>query len=421
MVFVADRRRTPSPPEQEAMMRQGRKRFWGVSYVFMAAMLVLAGCGGDDDDPEGAGATTTGAAGAKKAALAFVGPLTGPNANLGINIRDGMEVAIAEANERTDEYEFVMKEFDTQGDPAQAPGQKDKYIPDDEIIGVVGPTFSGETNAVLKDLDQAGLVMVSASATNVGLPNTVPNTKVFHRVIPDDAVQATGLNDYITKELKPTKVALIHDNTDYGKGLWEGVLELLGKASIDVSLTDAIDPKSQDFSAVVNKVKAGDVDLIFYGGYYNEAGRLKKQLSDADVDARFISGDGSLDPGFVVSSGAAGGEGALLSCPCRLATPDLPGKTGDFAEKYTDVIGKAPGTYSAEGYDAANLLIEGIEGGKDTRATLLDYVENLGSFDGVSKVIEFEANGNVKAGDVFVYEVKGGKITELGKASELTD
>jgi branched-chain amino acid transport system substrate-binding protein len=158
---------------------------------------------------------------------------------------------------------------------------------------------------------------------------------------------------------------------------------------------------------------------VFYGGYYNEAGRFKKQLADAGVTSTFISGDGSLDPGFVVSSGAPGGEGALLTCPCRLATPEIEGAPGEFATKYKEVNDKEPGTYSSEGYDATNILIKGILAGNDTRAKLLQYVESFDSHDGISKTIEFEENGNVKAGDVFVYEVKGGKIVELGKTSEL--
>ena len=387
--------------------------------LLLAATLVLAACGDDDDDTTAATDTTAAGGGEKKEfALAFVGPLTGPNANLGINIRDGMRVAIEEATEEHEDFTFTIKEFDTQGDPAQAPGQKDKYIPDESIIAVVGPTFSGETRAVLPDLQQAGLVMISASATNVTLP-TDPATDVFHRIIPDDGVQAQGIADYVTSKLKPKKIALIHDNTDYGKGLWEGVVKLLTDAGIDTTTTDAIDPKSQNYSVAVNKVKAANVDMVFYGGYYNEAGRLKKQLADAEVDATFISGDGSLDPGFVVSSGAPGGEGALLTCPCRLATPELEGAPGEFATKYKEVVGKDPGTYSSEGYDAASILIDGIVAGNDTRQKLLTYVESFEGFDGISKRVEFEENGNVKAGDVFVYEVKGGKITELGKTSEL--
>lgn len=400
--------------------RRSHIGFQGLLAIWMAAMLVLAACGDDDDAAD----TTTGdtseeGADKKRVAIGFVGPLTGENANLGINIRDGMKVAVKEANEKSDKYEYVIKPFDTQGDPAQAPGQKDKYIPDEEIVGIVGPTFSGETKAVLADLDQAKLVMVSASATNVDLPNVVPGTPIFHRVIPDDGVQATGLTKYVVDELKPKKITLIHDNTDYGKGLFEGVIKLLGEAGVDTSTSDAIDPKSRNYSAAVNKVKDAKADVIFYGGYYSQAGLLKKQLTDAGVKVPFISGDGSLDPGFIESSGAAGGEGALLTCPCRLASADAGGKVAEFAATYKKEIGKDPGTYSSEGYDAANILIAGIEAGNDTREKLLEYVENLDSHDGISKKVEFEENGNVKAGDVFVYQVKGGKIVELGKTSEL--
>ena len=396
-------------------MRRGRQRSFNLGVALLVALVVLGACG-DDEKTSSEGGTTDGK---KTIAIGMVGPLTGDNANLGVNIRDGVKVAVDEWNKKSTKYSYQLKEFDTQGDPAQAPTQMDRYIPDNSILGIVGPAFSGETKAVIPNLQQAGLVMVSASATNVALPTVVPDSTVFHRLIPDDDVQAKGVTEYVTKVIKPKKVALINDNTEYGKGLWEGVVKLLKEAKIDVSTTDSVDPKSQDFSAAVNKVKAARVDMVFYGGYYAEAGRFKKQLTDAGVTAKFLSGDGSLDQGFIASSGAAGGEGALLTCPCRLATPDLPGKAGEFATSYKNTVGRDPGTYSSEGYDAASILIAGIEAGNDTREKLLSYVENLPSFDGVSKTIEFEPNGNVKARDVFVYEVKGGKIVELGRTSEL--
>ncbi|HEY4410918.1 MAG TPA: branched-chain amino acid ABC transporter substrate-binding protein [Acidimicrobiia bacterium] len=388
----------------------------GIALLLSSVVLGACGGGGGSKNKASEGGSTNGK---KTVALGFVGPLTGDSANLGVNIRDGAKVAIDEWNKKGGPITYQLKEFDTQGDPAQAPTQKDRYIPDASVLGIVGPAFSGETKAVLPDLEQAGLVMISASATNAALPTVVPNSKVFHRIIADDDVQAQGVSDYVVKVIKPKKVALINDNTEYGKGLWEGVVKLLTAAKIDTTTTDSVDPKSQDFSAAVNKVKAAKVDMVFYGGYYSEAGRLKKQLSDAGVKAKFLSGDGSLDPGFITSSGAAGGEGALLTCPCRLATPDLPGKAGQFATSYKALNGRDPGTYSSEGYDAASMLIAGIEAGNDTRAKLLSYVDTLSSFDGVSKKIEFAPNGNIKAGDVFVYEVKAGKLTELGQTSEL--
>lgn len=400
-----------------------RRGLWRVIAILATATLVTAACGDDKKDTAGSASTTTAAAGGgekKTIGLAFVGPLTGDSANLGINTRNGIKVALEEANAKSTKYTYELREFDTQGDPAQAPTQADKYIPDKEILAVIGPEFSGETKAVLPTLEDAGLVMVSSSATNAALPTVVANSKVFHRVIPDDDVQGAGLTDYITKKLAAKKAAYVHDNSEYGKGLAEGTQKLLEARGVKTALVEAIDPKSQDYSAAVNKVSAAKVDFIFYGGYYAEAGRLKKQLTDATVKATFVTGDGALDKGFVEASGAAGGEGALITCPCKLATTDTPGELGAFAKKYKATNNTDPGTYSTEGYDATNLVIEGIEAGNDTRETLLKYIEEtFTSFTGLSKTIEFEENGNVKSGDVFVYEIKGGKITELGSTVEL--
>jgi branched-chain amino acid transport system substrate-binding protein len=388
--------------------------------VFLGLSLIVAACGSDDKaDTTDTTATGGGGGGGETYKLAFVGPLTGDAANLGINIRNGIKVAIEESN-ATNDFKIELKEFDTQGDPAQATTLKDDFIGDESILGVVGPTFSGETKALLPSFDEAGLVMVSASATNADLPTVVPGTKVFHRVIPDDNVQGAGLTDYVTKVLKAKKVAYVNDNSEYGKGLADGTQGLLEAAGVTTVAVEAVDPKSQDFSSAVNAVKAAGPDLVFYGGYYAEAGRLRKQLVDAGVDADFLSGDGSLDPGFIESAGA-GGEGAQISCPCNLATEDSSDKRlVDFAKAYKQTNGgAAAGTYSTEGYDAAKMLIEGIKAGNTDRAKLLDYIEGIDTYDGLSKPISFEDNGNVKATDVFVFDIKGGKIVLLGKTSEL--
>jgi branched-chain amino acid transport system substrate-binding protein len=243
---------------------------------------------------------------------------------------------------------------------------------------------------------------------------------VFHRLVPDDDVQGKGLADYVSKKLAVKRAAYVDDNSEYGKGLADGTRTLLEKAGVQTAATDHVDPRSQDFSAAVNKMKSANADLIFYGGYYSEAGRLRKQLVDGGVKTRFLSGDGSLDAGFLTAAGAAGAEGAQVTCACKLATEDAGGKLGDFAKSYKAVNGAAPGTYSTEGFDAANILIKGIRDGKADRKALLDYVENLGSVDGVGKTISFEPNGNIKATGVFVYEVKSGKLTALGTTEELT-
>jgi branched-chain amino acid transport system substrate-binding protein len=167
-------------------------------------------------------------------------------------------------------------------------------------------------------------------------------------------------------------------------------------------------------------VKAADPDVVFYGGYYEAAGRLKKQLTDAGVKATFISGDGSLDPGFITAAGAAGAEGAQLSCPCNLATEASGGALATFAKAYKKLNGADAGTYSTEAYDATRLLMAGIKDGNTTRPKLLAYIEKQTKVaDAISKEVEFEANGNIKAQGVFLFEVKGGKIVPLLKTDDL--
>ena len=370
-----------------------------------AIVLIAAACSDDKKT-----ATTTSGGGAKEFSIAYVGPLTGDAANLGIYIRDGAKTAVDEFNKANPDTKITLKEFDTQGDPAQAPTVLDKYINDSSILGLVGPAFSGETKAVLPTLEENKLVMVSASATNTALPDVVPNSKSFHRVLPDDKAQAAGIVKFLETKLKPATIAIIHDNSEYGKGLAVDQLSTQLPSTIKVVATEAIDPKSQDYSAAVNSVKAANPAAVFFGGYYEQAGRLKKQLTDAGVTAQFISDDGALDSGFVKAAGDAA-NGSILSCPCYFASDASPGKIGDFAKAYQALNNTVPGTYSTEAFDAANILMTGIKAGNTTREKLRDYVESLKKVDyAISKDVTFADNGNVVAQGIFLFDVKDGKI-----------
>lgn len=396
----------------------------GTQVFALAMLLALVGAACQQAEEPGAERTVR---------IAYVGAQTGIYTPLTIHAIRGAELAIEQANldNEVEGVRIILQVFDTQASPDQASILKDAFIPDDSFIGVIGGAFSGETRAVIPSLQEAGLVAVSPSATNVQLPIVVclatdpdatecPEQTIFHRIVPDDAVQGAGVNDYVTRVLKFTKMAFAHDNTDYGKGVAEGTRDLLKGSGVQDTVTVAIDPASQDYSAAVNQIRGTNPQAVFYGGYSPEAGRLAKQLKDAGFQGQFISGDGSLDPDFVTNAGGAGAEGAILTCSCRLATGESEGELGEFATNFKAKFGYSPGVYAAEGYDSARIFIEGMKAGQLTRQAMHDYIEGLTTVAGtISKVVEFEPNGNIKGGEVFVHQVEGGRIVVLGTVEEL--
>jgi len=258
------------------MNRSSRTRAAAATIAVLG--LVLTACGTSNDSNDNS------AGNCKGLKIAFLGPQTGDYANLGINISNGANVALADFKDANPDCDVTMELFDSQGDPEKATPLATQIINDDKIIGVVGPTFSGESDATGDAFSQAGLVTVSASATNPDLSTN--GWKTFHRVLGNDATQAPAVGKYITDTLAAKKVYVVDDASEYGKGLADGVAEALGDL---VTGTDTVQQKQTDFSPTVTKVKASGADVLFYGGYYAEAGLLMKKLRSGGWNGIFVS------------------------------------------------------------------------------------------------------------------------------------
>lgn len=375
------------------------------------AVLALgaAACGKSDNGGGGGG----GNAGNVK--MGIVGAATGPNAQLGINIANGAKLAFDQYNAANPKTKITAVVYDTQGDPAVAPGQVRKAI-QDKVVGVVGPAFSGESKAVDKDFEEAKVPNVSGSATAVNLAQN--GYKYWHRVVANDDVQGPADATFITGKLKATKVFVIDDNQEYSVGLADAVAKAAQGGGATVQ-RDKIDPKASDYSSTVNKVKASGAQAIFYGGYYAEAGKLLKQLRDSGVQAKFVSDDGSSDPGLIKTAGTQQAEGAMASCPCLLAQFAKDPKSQKFTADYKAKFGVAPGTYSAEGYDAANMLIQAVKAGKTTGPDINTFLSTL-NYQGISKQLQFKPNGEPTASTIFMYQVQGGTFVSLGDVKQAT-
>jgi branched-chain amino acid transport system substrate-binding protein len=366
-----------------------------------ALALIAAACGSSGSS----GSSST------PVKIGFFGALTGPNAQLGINEYNGVKLAVDQFNAKGGQ-QVQLIQYDSQGDPAQAPTLAQKAI-SDKVVGIVGPAFSGESKAADPIFQQAQIVNVTASATN---PKLADNGWTFwHRVVGNDNSQGPAAALYIQKKLNATSVAVIDDGSEYGRGIADIVRNTLTTAHVTLT-NDKIDPNSFDYTSTVDKVKAANPQAVFFGGYYSNAGPLVKQLRDAQVTATFVSDDGTNDPKYVSAAGTTSAEGSILTCPCG----DVTGNPQDatFVSDYSASSGQKVGTYSAEAFDAANVILAAIKAGNHTGPKINSYLASH-SFSGITKLIKFDSRGEVNGGGIYAYQVKSGQIVVLGLVTQV--
>lgn len=384
-------------------MPRTTRRFAVPITLGLAGALALTGCGSDKAKTPAAGGTTTtassGSGGVKCSGLSlgFFGALTGDSANLGINERNGASLAIKKFNAANKDCQIKLEEFDSQGDPAQAPALATKAVGNAALVGIVGPAFSGESKQANPIFDEAGLPIVTASATNPALSTN--GWKIFHRAVGNDNAQGPAAAQYITGTLKAKKVSVVDDGSEYGKGIADIVRKkVVSNGATDVA-DDTIDVKATDYSATVTKVKGAAPDVVFFGGYYQQAGLLAKQLKDQGVNATFVGGDGSNDKGFIEAAGTAA-DGAVFTAPAA-PIDKVPGGAA-FKDEYKAEFKQDIGLYSVEAFDAANCILDAISHGKTTRKDINDYLNSTLNFKGLSKTYKFDDKGEL-AGDVAMY------------------
>ena len=386
---------------------RGRTYLGRTVAVLVALGLLAAACGDDGGDGGGSsdgGAPAKGVKCATAPVLGYFGPLTGDAANLGINIHRGVELALEQWNANNADCKVTLKDYDSQGDPQKAPALADQAIADKTVLGIVGPAFSGESKAVNPKFDQALLPIVSASATNPDLSKN--GWKIFHRMLATDAKQGPDVAKYIKDTLKAKSVFVVDDRSEYGKGLADQVRSTLGALATG---TDSIDPKAADYSGAVTKIKSAAPDVVFYGGYYNEAGKLVKQLRDASVKSTFVSGDGAADQGFIAAGGPASKD-AIISCPCNINGNDA------FLKAYKAKFKDDPRTYGAEAYDATNAFLAAFAAGKLDRTAINDFLKTYDA-EGVSRHVKWDATGEVQEYPTFIFKSDGKTLVKAGEVA----
>lgn len=367
---------------------------WQAVALTAVAGLALSACGTTDT---GGGSDAGGEDCNFK--IGVMGALSGANASIVLPSVDGAELALKQWD--NDECDVTIEKFDTEGDPAKATPVATQIAGDESFIGVIGGAFSGETRATKSIYADAGVTMVSQSATATDLTQE-DQVDVFHRLVPYDDYQGAAIAKYLADELGATKVFVVDNSEAYGEPLADRVEETLGDKMIQRDKTEV---GQTDFAPTISKMESAQPDAVFYGGYIAEAAPLLKQMRDAGIDAPFVGGDGLYGADFGNAVGDAG-EGAVVMCPCAPIEED-----STFAADYEEEFGSAPGAYAAEGYDAMSVFLAALDDGARTREDVEAFVDDY-TGEGLSKEIAFDENGDVPQENVsyWAYKNEGGTL-----------
>jgi len=393
-----------------------------VGAVVVAGVLALSACAGSSSKSGGAGSSNadtsvSGSHGDKPTLeIGVQGPLSGANQALGLNIDWGVKLAVQQENAKGDlPFNLTIKESDDQGDQSKGPSAAQLLIQDSKVVGVVGPAFSGPTAAAGALYTSANLVSVSV-ATRPSL--TSSGFKTFYRVVANDDVQGPAAADYMAKVLKATNVYVVDDKSQYGQGLSTAIVAELKKDGVTVE-TDSAAAGTQDYSQLASKVAGSPAKAMYYAGYYADGGVFAKALKAAGYGGTMLSGDGSKDPNFITTAGQDAAQGWQFTCPCLDAGSDP--KYAAFATAYKSLANAAPGTYSIEGYDAANVIISVLKTLNTATPTRQQVADAVGKVDyqGLSKEIKFTPTGDISGTSIYAYKISGDQISLIGDISKL--
>ncbi len=337
--------------------------------------------------------------------IGLMAPLTGSWASEGQGMKKIVELLAEQQNAKGGVLgkKIVVVTEDDGGDPRTA-SLAAQRLTTQGVVAVVGTYGSSVTEASQAIYDEVKLPQIANGSTAIRL--TEKGFKHFFRTAPRDDEQGRMAAQTIGK-LGFKKVAILHDNTSYAKGLADEANALLKSKGTEVVFFDALTPGERDYTAILTKLKGANPDMVLFTGYYPEAGLLLRQKNDMNWKAPFLGGDATNNVDLVKIAGKEAAEGFYFLSPPQprdLDTPDAAAFLTDYQKKYNEL---PPSIWAVLAGDGFRVMVAGIAGAKSTDGDkIAEYLhKDLKDYPGLSGPISFDAKGD-REGEVYrVYKV----------------
>jgi branched-chain amino acid transport system substrate-binding protein len=388
-------------------------RFLRTVTIVGALVLLVAGCGRETGGGEEEATKTV--------KIGVIAPLTGPLSELGLGIKNSVDLAVRQANEKktVPGYTLVLAAEDDTADPATGANAANKLASDPLVAGVIGTLNSSVAQSVAPVLARANITQVSPANTNDTLTRGEDFKDAPKRVWPTyfrtatlDSLQGPFAADYAYNEAGFKSAVVIHDKKTYGQGLATSFTERFKANGGQVLSTQTVNENDRDFGAVVTKVIGAKPDVVYYGGEYPAAGPLAAQLQDRGFQGPLFGGDGIYASDFFKGAGDKG-DGTLAT---SIGEPvDQLDTAKQFVADYQAAgFKESYSAYGGQSYDSANILIQALakalpdaDSVEAARPNIITNVGQTQGFAGVTGQHSFDEFGDTSNKALTVYKAEG--------------
>jgi branched-chain amino acid transport system substrate-binding protein len=355
-------------------------------------------------------------------------PRTGSSNAQSTSMVNGIRIAIEEVGGKVAGFTILYEDWDDASpqrgswDPALEAANADRAIKDPDVMVYIGTFNSGAAKISIPKLNQAGVVMVSPANTYPGLtkpgkgepnepdiyrPSGRPN---FFRVVPADDLQGAMGAEW-AKKMGVEAAFVVHDRELYGKGIADVFKNRAEEIGVRVAGIEGIDVRAPNYKALATKIKAANVDLVYFGGVtQSNAGQFAKDLRATGFKGKLMIPDGCVETAFIAS---AGPENVFETYATfgGLPADQLTGRGADFVRRYREKFQMEPEAYAAYGYEAGRVALDAIaRAGKKDRLAILDAVAATCDFEGVLGRWSFDPNGDTTLTTMSGLVIKDGKF-----------
>jgi branched-chain amino acid transport system substrate-binding protein len=342
--------------------------------------------------------------------LGVAGPVTGPNAAFGAQLKNGTEQAVNDINAAGGimGQKITLSVGDDVSDPKQGVSVANKFVADG-VKFVVGHFNSGVTMPTSEVYQENGILQITPASTNPKI--TERNMWNVFRTCGRDDQQGAVASAYILKNLKGKKIAVVHDKTTYGQGLADETRKGMNKGGMKEVLYEGVNTGEKDFSALVSKIKASGADFVYWGGLHTEGGLIVRQMRDQGVKAVLIGADGITSDEFA-TIGGPGVEGTLMTfAPDPRKRPEAKAIVQKFRDKKFE-----PEAYTLYSYAAVEIMKQAAEAAKSLDPKkVAAQIKSGQKFKTVIGEMSYDKKGDITRPDYVMYvwkkDAKSGKIT----------